>query len=68
MIFLRGEHLIIPKNYKIGAYILFFCRGARNVIPNHIPKLRPCNIDAFTSNDFPPKHGTRGGALTGNIA
>ncbi|CAL0301845.1 unnamed protein product [Lupinus luteus] len=34
-------------------------RNAWNIIPRHFPKLRPCNIEAFTSNDFPPKCGTR---------
>ena len=38
---------------------LSFCMNARNIIPKHFPKLRPCKIDAFTSNDFPSKNGTR---------
>ncbi|OIV89942.1 hypothetical protein TanjilG_27237 [Lupinus angustifolius] len=43
-------------------------RNARSIIPKHFPKLHPCNIMAFTSNDFPPRCGTHGGAMTGNIA
>ncbi|OIV90747.1 hypothetical protein TanjilG_21878 [Lupinus angustifolius] len=43
-------------------------RNAWNIIPKHFPKLRPRNIEASPSNDFPPKCGTRPGAMTGNIA
>ncbi|OIV89939.1 hypothetical protein TanjilG_27267 [Lupinus angustifolius] len=34
-------------------------RNAWNIIPKHFPKLRPRNIEASPSNDFPPKCGTR---------
>ncbi|OIV89941.1 hypothetical protein TanjilG_27269 [Lupinus angustifolius] len=43
-------------------------RNASSINPKNFPKLRPCNIVAFTSNDFPPRCGTCGGAMTGNIA
>ncbi|OIV89726.1 hypothetical protein TanjilG_03599 [Lupinus angustifolius] len=46
----------------------FLHTNAWNIIPKHFPKLRPRNIEASPSNDFPPKCGTRPGAMMGNIA
>ncbi|KAF1854975.1 hypothetical protein Lal_00048044 [Lupinus albus] len=39
-------------------------RSSRNIIHKHFPELRPCKVEAFTSNDFQPTCGTIHDALT----
>ncbi|KAE9584324.1 hypothetical protein Lalb_Chr00c23g0406321 [Lupinus albus] len=47
---------------------LFYCRSSRNIIHKHFPELRPCKVEAFTSNDFQPTCGTIHDALTDTCA